>query len=397
MHSILKMPQTQSLKPLEKFLGDQQVSPLHSTGDSPGWLMTHPASASLDTGGEMNKCIKPWVSRRRALGQTKARLEISVLQHKENGNESVRLCMAKRESKNGTRWETQAKRQSSCQVTACSLMHTRTFIWRVGGHESITSLKLPERSGTSANCRLDRLSFFQETPANGLNNLQHKFIQAYECEAQCGLLFMSKALKITWHCHCLRLIMMGTKKKLTVLNKKLQYFCAKRLQTLVKPDWRACATPGGSKGMALLFLAVISDCVKWDDIKSTHPDSQSGTTSYIKGATIPTSSWALWRSVCPYSPLSGEAGRPGIKSPEILTRVAWAVSSCHDQPLVVQMRWNYSWDEGGIRDKKEIRRNERAQSLDLLRASKWESHNKITDRLMHFVLAKMARFFSIYN
>lgn len=103
MHSILKMPQTQSLKPLEKFLGDQQVSPIHSTGDSPGWLMTHPASASLDTGGEMNKCIKPWVSRRRALGQTKARLEISVLQHKENGNESVRLCMAKRESKNGTR------------------------------------------------------------------------------------------------------------------------------------------------------------------------------------------------------------------------------------------------------------------------------------------------------
>lgn len=55
MHSILKMPQTKSLKPLEKFLRDQQVSLLHSTGDSPGWLMTHPASASLDTGGEMNK------------------------------------------------------------------------------------------------------------------------------------------------------------------------------------------------------------------------------------------------------------------------------------------------------------------------------------------------------
>lgn len=122
----------------------------------------------------------------------------------------------------------------------------------------------------------------------------------------------------------------------------------------LKPDWRACATPGGSEGMALLFLAVISDCVKWDDIKSTHPDSQSGITSYIKGATIPTSSWPLWRSVCPYSLLSGEAGRPGIKSPEILTRVAWAVSSCHAQPLMVQMRWNYSWDEGGTRDNKEI-------------------------------------------
>lgn len=136
MHSILKTPQTKSFKPLEKFLRDQQVSLLHSTGDSPGWLMTHPASASLDTGGEMNKWIKPWVSRHQALGQTKARLEISVLQHKENGNESVRLCIAKRESKNGTRWETQAKRPSSCQVTACSLMHTRTFVWRVGGHES---------------------------------------------------------------------------------------------------------------------------------------------------------------------------------------------------------------------------------------------------------------------
>lgn len=97
MHSILKTPQTKSFKPLEKFLRDQQVSLLHSTGDSPGWLMTHPASASLDTGGEMNKWIKPWVSRHQALGQTKARLEISVLQHKENGNESVRLCIAKRE------------------------------------------------------------------------------------------------------------------------------------------------------------------------------------------------------------------------------------------------------------------------------------------------------------
>lgn len=78
MHSILKTPQTKSLKPLEKFLRDQQVSLLHSTGDSPGWLMTHPASASLDTGGEMNKWIKPWVSRHQALRQTKARLEISA-------------------------------------------------------------------------------------------------------------------------------------------------------------------------------------------------------------------------------------------------------------------------------------------------------------------------------
>lgn len=95
--------------------------------------------------------------------------------------------------------------------------------------------------------------------------------------------------------------------------------------------------------MALLFLAVISVCVKWDDIKCTHPVSKTGTTSYIKRATIPASSWALWRSVGLYSPLSGEAGQPGIKSPE-------AVSSCHAQPLVGQMR-NYSWDEGGIKDK----------------------------------------------
>lgn len=132
-HSRLKTPQTKSCtvrwngEPLEKFLRDQQVHQRWSRLALRTWT----------SGGEMNKWIKPWVSRRQALAQTEARWEIPVYStRKMEARGYVCAQQKEREGENGTKWEMQAKRPSSCQVTACSLMHTRTFIWGVGGHES---------------------------------------------------------------------------------------------------------------------------------------------------------------------------------------------------------------------------------------------------------------------
>lgn len=80
----------------------------------------------------------------------------------------------------------------------------------------------------------------------------------------------------------LRCIPSGTRAKVSILT------------VLSRNCWihKLVATSRKSKAMALLFLAVISDCVKWDDIKPTLPGSESETTSYRKRATIPGSSWA---------------------------------------------------------------------------------------------------------
>lgn len=111
-----------------------------------------------------------------------------------------------------------------------------------------------------------------------------------------------------------------------------------------------CAHLGRRSGFIIFSNDLRLFKVGWH--KPTHSGQESETTSYIKGATLLVASWVRRRSVCPHSPLSGEAGRPENKSPQILTRVTWAVSSCQLNP-----RW-FLWG-GSVRGCLSERRLER--------------------------------------
>ncbi len=100
-HFRLKTPQTKSCtvrwngKPLEKFLRDQQVHQWRTR------------LALRTSGGEMNKWIKPWVSRRLALAQIEAKQEISVYSPRKMEARGYACARQKeRERENRIRWDT---------------------------------------------------------------------------------------------------------------------------------------------------------------------------------------------------------------------------------------------------------------------------------------------------
>lgn len=165
------------------------------------------------------------------------------LQHKENGSKRVSLCTAEWERENGTRWEMQAKRRHPVRS-----QHARSCIPSKVQEHFLKDLELLQITDSTG------FHFFPATLASKLNNLRHKWQQAYKCQAWGNFVaFSTWPLKITWHAN-------GDDKETFQLSSIRKYFHAKQLQILVKTRLR-----GEWRNGSIIFSCDLRLLRQWDD------------------------------------------------------------------------------------------------------------------------------------